>query len=159
MRRGLQTYLPPETFTAKFPGQGLEAEFAKAVWREIYKVGIVVDYNDYTGDGLEFVNEGNVVVVSVDWTAIKDVRTRLRRATEFKKMFNLEELSMLFGGLFSHRKDFELFVKNSFNRVVLQAHKKSLSAFLKFNPLVNEDTAVEGANFEYIMYKTRTVIA
>lgn len=158
VKKGIRAYLPEEIFQRKLAGEVGSDQFVRDLWAVVYGLGLIVDYNDYVGDGIEYVDPKNVVVVRVDWTPLNRPKERLKRVSELKKHLWAEEIALLFTSLFDSRKDFEGFVRSHFNKVVVGVARKHLEVFHRNNPFAVSNPSAPSGVHEFITYKIKNVI-
>ena len=156
-KTGIKTYLPYQVFTDRIETKINTLEFLKDVWRAILTKGIVVDYNEYSADGEQFVNSKNVVVVQVNWEQYQNRLEKLKFVCSLKKLLCLEEIVFLFRDFFESKKEFEQFVKFSFNKIVFAVLPKYKKSFLENNPYAASNQNANVGICEYFAYRIKNI--
>jgi len=158
VKKGVRAYLPEDIFQRKLAADLESDRFVRDLWAVVYGLGLVVDYNDYVGDGIEYIDQKNVVAVRVDWTPLIRPKERLKRVAELKRTLWAEEVALLFNCLFESRKDFEGFVRSHFNKVVVPVARRHLDTFRRNNPFAVPNPAAPSGAHEFIIYDLKNGI-
>ena len=152
---GIKLYLPYEIYLSRIHQRMNTKEFNIEFHGLVMKYALVLDANEYNSDGYEFANDSNVLVIPIDWSSFIDIKSRLRKILEIKKMITPDELVMHFRELFDSQKDYEEFVKYSFMKITLEVHPKNAGKFNEWNPGLNLSLNGDFGFYQYQMHKIK----
>lgn len=89
-------------------------------------------------------NDKNVVFQAVNWQNYPDRKSRLAFISKMKKQLTSEEVKIYFESMFENSKEFEIFCKQNFIKIVLEIKDKYMDLFCRMNPVLGK-TVVKNA--------------
>ncbi len=131
----MELYLPYELYLREAESKFEGSAFQEKIWELAISQAVIIDYNDNKD---EFVNDKNVVFQSVNWQSYPDRKSRLAFISKLKKQLSAEEVRAYFEPMFESQKEFEVFCKQNFVKVVLEIKDKYRDLFCKMNPVLGK---------------------
>jgi len=137
-QKAVELYLPYELYLREASGRLEGPSFDEKIWEIAARHALIIDYNDYLDNNEEFVNDKNIVFQAVNWQSYPDRKSRMAFIAKLKKQLSSEEVRIYFEPMFDSLKEFEVFCKQNFVKIVLEIKDKYMDLFCRMNPVLGK---------------------